>query len=82
MSNIVEPAADTRAQAVESLERLAAEHGVLIEEWDTATLDEKLRDGFQGWYCELHGRPLMVFPIGQDPVERLRVAVELIRNAS
>lgn len=66
--------------AREQLDELRAVHRLDVEEWDTAFLDEKLRDGFQGWYCELHGRPLMVFPLGQHPVERLAVARALIEQ--
>lgn len=83
--------ADARAQ-LDEIERLAkeyeardtlaailAEHDVQMEEWDTGSLDPKLRDRFVA-FAMLHkdGSRLVVVPEGQNPIERLAAVAELI----
>ena len=56
----------------EAFEALVAEHHLQVEEWDTTTLDENLRDKFFAHYLEhKDGRRILVVPIGQDPAHRL-----------
>jgi hypothetical protein len=56
--------------------------GIAVEEWDTSTLDERLRDGFLGYYLERKDSTrLLVFPLGQDPVQRLAAARTLLTEA-
>ncbi|OQR64749.1 hypothetical protein B6E66_07265 [Streptomyces maremycinicus] len=56
--------------------------GIAVEEWDTSTLDECLRDGYFGHYLERKdGTRLLVFPLGQDPVQRLAAARVLLTHA-
>ncbi|MDG9706274.1 hypothetical protein [Streptomyces sp. DH37] len=69
------------AEAVENLRAFLAEHDIVVDEWDTSTLDESLRDSFAGFFQDQDGRRRLVLPAGQDPVERLRVAVELLHRA-
>jgi hypothetical protein len=66
----------------EAFEALVAEHpGLQVEEWDTSTLDEGLRDGFLGHYLEEKGgRRLLVVPAGQDPTERLAAVRALLAH--
>ncbi|MFM9652794.1 GIY-YIG nuclease family protein [Streptomyces galilaeus] len=79
----------TRAQlSATSEERAAIEAfnaltvGITIEEWDTSTLDERLRDGFLGYYLERKdGARFLVFPFGQDPEQRLAAARTLLTEA-
>jgi hypothetical protein len=66
-------------EARESLRSLLAEHGLNVEEWDTATLDARLRDRIQAVYdpTEGDGRTVIV-PAGQDPIVRLSAVRDLI----
>ena len=68
-------------EARESLWSLLAEQGLRIEEWDTATLDARLRDRIQAVYdpTEGDGRTVIV-PAGQDPIVRLTAVRELIAD--
>ncbi|MEH0423159.1 hypothetical protein [Streptomyces sp. B21-083] len=53
-------------------EALATEYRLQVEEWDTSTLDESLRDKFYAYYLELKdGLRIIVVPTGQDPGQRL-----------
>lgn len=62
----------------EAFEALVAEHQLHVEEWDTNTLDEDLRDKFFALYIESHGRKVIVVPIGQDPAHRLAAVRSLL----
>lgn len=68
-------------EAIDTLRAILAEHGVEMEEWDTASLDPKLRRSFAA-FAMLHkdGSRLVVVPKGQDPIERLAAVAELIRD--
>lgn len=66
------------APAVEQLAALAAEHDVTVEEWDTASLDPRLREHFVGWHHRIGDRRYLIFPKGQDAAERLAVARSLL----
>lgn len=68
-------------EARESLRSLLAEHGLHVEEWDTATLDPQLRERIQAVYdpTEGDGRTVIV-PAGQDPAERLDAVRKLISD--
>lgn len=69
-------------EAIEGLRALVAEHQIVVEEWDPSTLDERLRDGFIGWYMEHGSTRVLVFPVGQDPIERLAAARQVMSAAS
>ena len=66
-------------EARESLRSLLAEHGLRVEEWDTASLDPRLRDSIPAVYdpTEGDGRTIIV-PAGQDPIERLAAVGQLV----
>lgn len=68
-------------EARDTLRSLLAEHGLRIEEWDTATLDARLRDRIQAVYdpTEGDGRTVIV-PAGQDPIVRLTAVRDLITD--
>lgn len=68
-------------EARESLRSLLAEHQLRVEEWDTATLDARLRDHIRAVYdpTEGDGRTVIV-PAGQDPIVRLDAVRELIAD--
>ena len=68
-------------EARETLHALLAEHGVQMEEWDTATLDPKLRQRFVA-FALVHNETqrLIVVPQGQDPIARLAAVRELIAD--
>lgn len=68
-------------EAIDTLRAILAEHGVEMEEWDTASLDPKLRRSFAA-FAMLHkdGSRLVVVPKGQDPIERLAAVAELVRD--
>ncbi|MEU4964167.1 hypothetical protein [Streptomyces smyrnaeus] len=72
----------TTTPAVEALASLAAEHGVSVEEWDTATLDPQLREHFLGWHHRLGEKQYLIFPKGQDPAVRLAIAEGLLAHAA
>ena len=55
----------------QTVKALAAEHGLQIEEWDTSTLDEGLRDKFFAMYVQTKDDRFIVVPAGQDPAHRL-----------
>jgi predicted GIY-YIG superfamily endonuclease len=57
--------------ATKAFEALVAEHNLTVEEWDTSTLDDDLRDKFYAIYIEKRGRKILAVPIGQDPAHRL-----------
>ncbi|WP_045563004.1 hypothetical protein [Streptomyces sp. FxanaA7] len=65
-------------EARESLAALLAEHRLRIEEWDTATLDPRLRDRIQAVYDPTEGDRVVIVPAGQDPIGRLAAVRELI----
>jgi hypothetical protein len=65
-------------EARESLADLLAEHRLRIEEWDTATLDPRLRDRIQAVYDPTEGDRVVIVPAGQDPIGRLAAVRELI----
>jgi hypothetical protein len=65
----------------ESLHALLAEHGLRVEEWDTASLDPRLRDHIRAVYdpTEGDGRTVIV-PADQDPIERLTAVRDLVAD--
>ncbi|MFD8736572.1 hypothetical protein ACFV06_16885 [Streptomyces sp. NPDC059618] len=64
-----------------AFEALTAERGIQVVEWDTSTLDSKLRDGFLAHYLEhKDSRRILVVPTGQDPVIRLRAVRSLLSH--
>ncbi|SOD80093.1 hypothetical protein SAMN06272781_6864 [Streptomyces sp. 1222.2] len=65
-------------EARENLAALLAEHRLRVEEWDTATLDPKLRDRIQAVYDPTGGDRVVIVPAGQDPIGRLAAVRELI----
>ncbi|MFC9287239.1 hypothetical protein [Streptomyces sp. NPDC057052] len=65
--------------ARDTLAALLAEHGVEMEEWDTASLDPKLRRDFVAFaMVREDGLRLVVVPAGQDPIARLDAVRHLI----
>lgn len=78
-------ATDRRIDGISSasvLNRLVAEHDAELLEWDTATLDPKLRDHFVASRTERPGHgPTVVVPLGQHPVERLAAVQALLTGA-
>jgi hypothetical protein len=64
----------------EAFEALVAEHQLHVEEWDTSTLDEDLRDKFFALYIESRGRKIVAVPIGQDPAHRLAAVRALLAH--
>jgi hypothetical protein len=68
-------------EAQDTLRAIVAEHELKIEEWDTATLDPKLRRGFVA-FAMLHkdGSRLIVVPQGQDPIERVNAIAGLVND--
>ncbi|MDX2696842.1 hypothetical protein [Streptomyces ipomoeae] len=67
--------------AVEAFQALTAEHNLRVEEWDTTTLDENLRDKFYAFYLQLKdGTRILVVPTGQDPAQRLHAARALLAH--
>ncbi|USQ82661.1 hypothetical protein NFX46_02065 [Streptomyces phaeoluteigriseus] len=87
MSTTVQPATSTATtplpdqhDPVQALQSLTS--GIVIEEWDTSTLDERLRDGFLGHYLQRKdGARFLVFPLGQDIEQRLAAARTLLTEA-
>lgn len=84
--------ADARAQ-LDAVERLAkvyeaedtirailAEHNAQLEEWNTESLEPKMRDKFVALVMVQHGRPLIVVPKGQDPIERVSAIAGLVND--
>lgn len=66
-------------EARDTLTALLAEHGVEMEEWDTASLDPKLRREFVAFaMVREDGLRLVVVPAGQDPIARLDAVRNLI----
>lgn len=72
----------TRAQAATTaFQDLVAEHGLQVEEWDTSTLDESLRNKFLAYYLERKdGTRILVVPAGQDQTVRLHAARTLLAH--
>lgn len=66
-----EQRASVTLTSAEAFEALVAEHNLTVEEWDTTTLDNDLRDKFYAIYIEKRGRKILAVPIGQDPTHRL-----------
>lgn len=71
MSNVPAKAPSTQPDPHATVNALAAEHGLQIEEWDTTTLEAPLRDKFFAMYVESNGDRFIVVPVGQDPAHRL-----------
>ncbi|MDX2839488.1 hypothetical protein PV377_10945 [Streptomyces ipomoeae] len=66
---------------VEAFHALTAEHHLRVEEWDTSTLDENLRNKFYAFYLQLKdGTRILVVPAGQDPVQRLHAVRALLAH--
>lgn len=68
--------------ATEAFEAIVAEHPrIQFEEWDTSTLEEKLRDKYLAHYLERKdGTRLLVVPLGQDPTVRLAAVRTLLAH--
>lgn len=66
--------------ATDAFDALVAEHKLTVEEWDTTTLDEDLRDKFYAIYIESHGQKILALPIGQDPEHRLAAVRALLAH--
>ena len=68
--------------ATEAFKAIVAEHPrIQFEEWDTSTLDEKLRDKYLAHYTEhKDGTRLLVVPLGQDPTVRLAAVRTLLAH--
>ena len=67
-------------EAVDTLRAIVAEHNLHVEEWDTATLDPKLRDQFVAAWDQTEGERVIVVPLGQDPIQRLQAVATLVRQ--
>ncbi|MFE5189217.1 hypothetical protein [Streptomyces sp. NPDC056628] len=68
-------------EARDTLAAMLAEHQVELDEWDTATLDPKLRPHFLAAYDQSPGSDrVIVVPLGQDPVQRLAVVADLLQR--
>lgn len=68
-------------EARDALAALLAERGVELEEWDTASLDPKLRREFVAFaMVREDGLRLVVVPQGQDPIARLAAVRDLIAD--
>ncbi|WP_055527123.1 hypothetical protein [Streptomyces graminilatus] len=65
---------------IEAFNALVAEYGLQVEEWDTSTLDEPLRDKLLAHYLEQDGTRLFVVPLGQDPAVRLAALHTLLNH--
>lgn len=60
---------------------IVAEHNLTVEEWDTSTLNSKLRKGFRAFGALLAtGERLIVIPRDQDPIERVDAVVHILRS--
>lgn len=67
--------------ARDTLAALLAEHQMRIEEWDTSTLDARLRDRIKAVHDPIAGDGrVIVVPTGQDPIARLAAVRELIAD--
>jgi hypothetical protein len=68
-------------EARDTLAAILAEHDLQIEEWDTATLDPKLRGQLMAVHDPTlgNGRTIVV-PTGQDPIERLNAVARAVSN--
>lgn len=68
-------------EAVDTLRAIVAEHHLHVEEWDTATLDPKLRERLMAVYdpTEGDGRVIVV-PAGQNPIERLQAVARIVAD--
>lgn len=68
-------------EAADTFRAIVAEHNLIVEEWDTSTLDLKLRSSFVAFAALLaNGDRVIVVPPKQDPVERLAAVASLIRE--
>lgn len=68
-------------EARETLQTLLTEHRLHVEEWDTATLDPRLRDQIQAVYDPTKGDGrVVIVPAGQDPITRLSAVRDLIAD--
>jgi hypothetical protein len=71
----------TRYEAMAALQSLVDEQHVQLIECPRAELGD-LGKNFCGWYALIDGDPVLVFPKGQDPAERLPLARELLARAA
>lgn len=66
-------------EARDQLAALLAERDIELEEWDTASLDPKLRRAFGAFaMVREDGLRLVVVPAGQDPIARLAAVRDLL----
>ncbi|MGA6159621.1 hypothetical protein ACPEIC_40505 [Stenotrophomonas sp. NPDC087984] len=70
-----------RYETIAALQALVDEHRVQLIECPRAELGD-LGKNFCGWYALIDGDPVLVFPKGQDPGERLTLARELLARAA
>ncbi|WP_438478991.1 hypothetical protein [Streptomyces asiaticus] len=70
-----------RYEAITAIQALVDEHHVQLIECPRAELGD-LGKNFCGWYALIDGGPVLVFPKGQDPVERLTLARDLLARAA
>lgn len=73
-------APSTQPDPHETIKALAAAHDLQIEEWDTSTLDESLRNAFFAMYVRTRSERYIVVPVGQDPAHRLAVVRALLAH--
>ncbi len=74
-------AMERMAREFEARDTLAAmldEAGLVLEEWPTDSLDERVRHQLRAVYFNDEGRPTVVVPQGQDLIERVNAVSTLI----
>ncbi|WP_416983505.1 hypothetical protein [Streptomyces sp. T028] len=77
----VDMVADAKTTPAAAIEALTTEHDIHLEEWDTSTLDPKLRDGLLAHYLQTNtGERILVVPAGQDPAVRLAAVRTLLAH--
>jgi monoamine oxidase len=68
-------------EARDTLAALLAEHGLRVEEWDTSSLDARLRTRLEALHDPTDGDgTTIVVPAGQDPIDRLTAVRKLIAD--
>ncbi|GAB2732547.1 hypothetical protein [Streptomyces bullii] len=81
----VEPSADQPINPAETdvqatIQALVSEHGLAVEEFDTAPLAESIRSKFMAFFVQTGRQKVVVFPLGQDLGERLWALRTLLRR--
>lgn len=67
-------------EARDTLAAILAERHAQLEEWDTDLAGDVLRDGFKAATIRVEGRLTIVVPLGQDPILRTAVVVDLVND--